>query len=63
MSSHGRNYLLNWKKKISIGPSPLPEHLKELIALAYCAFANEITGREWFNNIPAMREILEEIIK
>ena len=55
--------LLHWKKKINIGPSPLPEHLKELIALAYCAFANEITGKKWFDNIPAMREILEEIAK
>jgi len=29
--------------------------------MAYCAFANEITGREWFKDIPSMRELLEEI--
>jgi len=36
--------------------------LKELVSMAYCAFANEITGRVWFPKIPAMKKILEEII-
>ena len=53
---------LNWKKKVSLNPPPLPPRLKELISMAYCAFANEITGRVWFSKIPAMKEILEEII-
>jgi len=52
---------LSWKEKVNLSPPPLPPRLKELISMAYCAFANEITGREWFKNIPSMRELLEEI--
>ena len=51
---------INWKKKVNLSPPPLPARLKELISMAYCTFANEITGREWFKNIPSMRELLEE---
>jgi phosphoribosylaminoimidazole-succinocarboxamide synthase len=53
---------LNWKEKVNLSPPPLPARLKELISMAYCAFANEITGRVWFHKIPAMKKILEEII-
>jgi len=53
---------LNWKEKVNLSPPPLPARLKELISMAYCAFANEITGRVWFRKIPAMKKILEEII-
>jgi len=53
---------LNWKDKVNLSPPPLPSRLKELISMAYCAFTNEITGRVWFTKIPAMKEILEEII-
>jgi len=52
---------LNWKEKVNLSPPPLPARLKELISTAYCAFANEITGGEWFKNIPSIRELLEEI--
>jgi len=52
---------LSWKDKVNLSPPPLPARLKELISLAYCAFANEITKKEWFKNIPSMRELLEEI--
>ncbi len=51
---------LSWKGKVNLSPPPLPPRLKELISMAYCAFANEITGRKWFKDIPSMREILEE---
>ena len=51
---------INWKEKVNLSPPPLPARLKELISMAYCTFANEITGREWFKNIPSMRELLEE---
>jgi phosphoribosylaminoimidazole-succinocarboxamide synthase len=51
----------NWKKNITINPEPLPERLKILISNVYCAFTNEITGKEWFNGIPPLRDILEEI--
>ena len=53
--------IYNWKNKVKSEPPPLAERLKELISMAYCAFANEITGREWFRNIPSMRELLKEI--
>jgi len=53
---------INWKDKVNLSPPPLPPRLKELISMAYCAFTNEITGRVWFPKIPAMKEILEEII-
>lgn len=52
---------LSWKDKVNLSPPPLPLRLKELISMAYCAFANEITKKEWFKNIPSMRELLEEI--
>ena len=53
---------LSWRSKVNLSPPPLPARLKELISMAYCAFTNEITGRVWFPEIPAMKEILEEII-
>ena len=53
---------LSWKDKVNLSPPPLPSRLKELISMAYCAFANEITGRVWFSKIPTMKKILEEII-
>ena len=53
---------LYWKEKVNLSPPPLPARLKELISMAYCAFANEITGRVWFSKIPTMKKILEEII-
>jgi len=52
---------IRWKEKVTLSPPPLPARLKELISMVYCAFANEITGREWFKDIPFMGELLEEI--
>jgi phosphoribosylaminoimidazole-succinocarboxamide synthase len=52
---------LNWKDKVNLSPPPLPSRLKELISMAYCAFTNEMTKKEWFENIPSIRELLEEI--
>ena len=54
---------LNWKDKVKISPPPLPPRLKELISIAYCAFTNEITEKEWFEDIPSIRELLEETIQ
>jgi len=56
-----KKYGLAWKKKISLAPSSLPEDLKHLISLAYCAFANEATRRVWFSGIPKMKDILNDI--
>jgi phosphoribosylaminoimidazole-succinocarboxamide synthase len=51
----------NWKKNIKIKPEPLPARLKLLMSNIYCAFTNEITGKEWFSGIPPLKDILEEI--
>jgi len=56
-----KQYGLNWKEKVSTKPSPLPADLKKLISMAYCAFANEVTGRIWFSGIPSMKKILKRI--
>ena len=52
---------IRWKEKVTLSPPPLPARLKELISMVYCAFANEITGREWFKDIPFMGELLSLI--
>ncbi len=52
---------LNWKDKVNLSPPPLPPRLKELISMAYGAFTNEITQKEWFEGILPMQEILREI--
>ena len=52
---------LNWKNKVNLSPPPLPPRLKELISMAYAAFANEITKKEWFGGILPIQEILREI--
>lgn len=50
-----------WKEICKINPQPLPEKLKQAISQVYCACTNEITQKEWFKNIPPLRDILEEI--
>lgn len=51
---------INWKSIVKSAPSPLPPDLAESISLIYQAYANEITGREWFKT-PPLRKILENI--
>jgi phosphoribosylaminoimidazole-succinocarboxamide synthase len=51
---------LSWKDKVNLSPPTLPPRLKELISMAYCVFTNEITKKEWFKDIPSIRELLEE---
>jgi len=51
----------NWKEICTVNPEPLPTKLKELISQVYCACTNEITGREWFKEVPSLREILKGI--
>ncbi|RKZ07329.1 phosphoribosylaminoimidazolesuccinocarboxamide synthase [Candidatus Fermentibacteria bacterium] len=51
----------NWKKICRLQPEPLPPGLKKLISQVYCACTNEITEHEWFEDIPPLKEILEEI--
>lgn len=54
---------LNWKKLVKNPPEPLLGRLKELISLAYQCCTNEITGRKWFENVPALDEIMKEIVE
>jgi len=56
-----KKYGKNWKNMCKTSPEPLPERLKTLISYVYCACTNEITKREWFKNIPPLKEILKEI--
>ncbi|OGC41876.1 phosphoribosylaminoimidazolesuccinocarboxamide synthase [candidate division WOR-3 bacterium RBG_13_43_14] len=51
----------NWKDICRLQPESLPPRLKELISQVYCACTNEITGRIWFKNVPALYKILKEI--
>ncbi|HAU32583.1 MAG: Putative phosphoribosylaminoimidazole-succinocarboxamide synthase [Desulfotomaculum sp. 46_296] len=51
---------ITWKDDFQVMPPKLPARLKELIGLLYCACANEITGREWFANVPPLKEIVRE---
>lgn len=51
---------LNWKAIVKSSPPPLPPELAKSISLIYQAYANEITGREWFK-APSLKEILESI--
>mgnify|MGYP006290419227 CR=1 FL=1 len=50
----------HWKQFIKKDPEPLPARLKQLISIVYCAFTNEITGRDWFKGIPSLAETLKE---
>jgi len=51
----------NWKRICRLQPEPLPPRLKQLISHVYCACTNEITEHEWFEDIPPLKDILEEI--
>ena len=51
----------HWKDLIRRNPEPLPPRLKLLISRVYCAFTNEVTGKEWFKDIPTLQETLDEI--
>jgi len=53
----------HWKDLMQMNPEPLPPRLKLLISRVYCAFTNEITGKEWFKEIPRLHETLDEIKK
>jgi len=50
-----------WKEICKLKPEPLPEKLSKAISQIYCACTNEITGRIWFEEVPPLKEILEDI--
>lgn len=51
----------NWKNICTTSPEPLPEKLKNLISQVYCSCTNEITGKDWFKDIPPLKDILIDI--
>lgn len=51
----------HWKGICKLNPEPLPPKLKQLISQIYCGCTNEITKKEWFNNVPPLQDILKEI--
>jgi phosphoribosylaminoimidazole-succinocarboxamide synthase len=52
---------VRWKELVAIDPPALPPALKDAISMLYKASCNEITHRIWFDDVPAVKEILEEI--
>jgi phosphoribosylaminoimidazole-succinocarboxamide synthase len=53
----------NWKKICCSAPPPLPSELKHLISQVYCACTNEITKKEWFPDIPSLKDLCKDIQK
>lgn len=51
----------NWKEICALSPEPLSPKLKQLISQVYSSCTNEITKREWFKDIPPLKEIMKEI--
>ncbi len=48
---------INWKKLVKVQPPKLPEELLQAISWIYQAYANELTGKRWFD-APPLREAL-----
>jgi phosphoribosylaminoimidazole-succinocarboxamide synthase len=55
-----RRELVKWKELVKGEIPLLPRELKESIANLYRAYANDLTGREWFD-APGLRESLDII--
>jgi phosphoribosylaminoimidazole-succinocarboxamide synthase len=51
----------HWKNICALQPEPLTPKLRTLISQVYSACTNEITRKEWFKNIPSLKNILGEI--
>ncbi len=51
---------INWKSRVKSLPPSLPEEILNLISNIYQSFANEITGRKWFNS-PPLKELLNQL--
>ncbi len=51
---------INWKGHVENPPPSLPGELRRGIENIYKAFANEITGKRWFN-APSLKEVLDTI--
>lgn len=56
---------VNWKLLVASSPDPLPPELARAISQIYQAYANDLTGRRWFD-APPLGEVLaavENILK
>lgn len=53
---------VNWKNIVKTMPKHLPKELADSISLIYKSYANELTGRKWFD-APALKEILETLLR
>ncbi len=51
---------INWKEKVTLQPQPLPAELAKAISQLYMAFANQVTGREWFD-CPPLEDVLARV--
>lgn len=53
---------IEWKKYVDINPPHLPKELFKAISDIYRSYANEITGKKWFD-APPLKKILSKIEK
>jgi phosphoribosylaminoimidazole-succinocarboxamide synthase len=51
----------HWKEICRLAPDPLPPQFRLLVSQIYCACTNEVTGKTWFEGIPPLKDILEEV--
>ncbi|AEJ60752.1 phosphoribosylaminoimidazole-succinocarboxamide synthase [Spirochaeta thermophila DSM 6578] len=51
---------VHWKERVGMEPPPLPREFAQAISEMYMAYANELTGREWFKVRP-LSEVLRVI--
>nr|CBH38975.1 putative phosphoribosylaminoimidazole-succinocarboxamide synthase [uncultured archaeon] len=56
-----RDDKLGWKELVAIEPPALPPALRDAISMLYKASCNEMTHRIWFDDVPAVKEIVGEI--
>lgn len=51
---------INWRKLVGVSPPPLPGELADSISLIYKAYANQVTGRKWFE-APPLTKVLDRV--
>lgn len=51
----------NWKENVKSEIPNLPKNLLLGISNLYCSFCNELTSREWFKDVPPLKEVLLEL--
>lgn len=50
-----------WKEKVKIEPPKLPPDLLKEISNLYTSFCNELTSREWFEDVPPLKDVLKNL--